>query len=54
MKLLIVLLGILQVFSEQNWNKFFEREDTDHDGVLTTYQFVEGLISAFGKTVSFT
>ena len=31
--------------------RLFEKEDADHDGKLTTTQFINGLISAFVSTV---
>lgn len=54
MKILLLVFSLLSLHlttARTDYIHFFEIEDTDKDGVLATYQFIEGLISAFVKTV---
>ena len=55
MKILLLVFSILSIHltsARDDLIHFFEIEDTDKDGILASYQFIEGLISAFGKIVS--
>jgi hypothetical protein len=54
MKILLLVFSLPSLHlttARTDYIHFFEIEDTDKDGVLATYQFIEGLISAFVKTV---